>query len=136
MTTDQTLITLITKAGTTAGSEYKLAKAMGLPQTVLTDWKAGRRTCTPEDRARLAGFAREDALQEFVRATLEKTAGTLRGEQLRQLLGKSLHQTGAASVFVLGGMASLIYSTLNSLDVLRYVFRGRYNYSVSSTALK
>lgn len=87
---------LIEKAGTTTGSEYKLAKAMGIPQQMLTDWKAGRRTCTPEDRARLAGFANEDAVQELVRAVLEKHQGTKKGEQLYAILGKPLRQTGAA----------------------------------------
>jgi transcriptional regulator with XRE-family HTH domain len=56
MSTDQSLIVLIAKAGTIAGSEYKLAKAMGIPQQTLSNWKAGTRTRSPEDRARLAGF--------------------------------------------------------------------------------
>lgn len=85
---------LITKAGLIVGSEYKLAKEMGIPQTVLTDWKAGRRTCTPADRARLAGFAQEDAIQELVRATIESAKGVKR-EQLQRVLGKLWRQTGA-----------------------------------------
>lgn len=121
MSTDENLNALIAKAAQAVGSEAKLARAMGIAQPNISLWKSGMRTCTPEDRARLAGFAREDALQEFVRATLEKTAGTLRGEQLRQLLGKSLHQTGAAAVSVLAVMGSLIYSALSSLDILRCI---------------
>jgi hypothetical protein len=128
MTTDQTLVDLVTKAGIAAGSEYKLAKAMGIPQAHLSSWKAGTRTCTPEDRARLAGFAKEDALQELVRATLEKTAGTLRGEQLRQVLGKWLHQTGGATVGALLSLGSMTYgalslkdATTSALDVLRCI---------------
>lgn len=101
MQADVSLAALIGKAAELAGSEAKLARAMGIPQSHVTNWKAGTRTCTPEDRARLAGFAREDALQELVRATLEKTAGTLRGEQLRQILGKSLPQIIAGVVFAL-----------------------------------
>lgn len=109
MSNDDPLNLLIAKAGAIAGTEYKLAKAMGLPQQVLTDWKAGRRKCTPPDRARLAGFAREDAVQELVRATLDQTAGTLRGEQLMRVLGKASRATGGALHTVLLGMASLIY---------------------------
>ncbi len=107
MSNQESLILLIEKAGAIAGSEYKLAKAMGVDQQTISGWKAGRRTCTPEDRARLAGFAREDAVQELIRATLEKTAGTLRGEQLYKLLGKSLQATGGATVSALLGVASL-----------------------------
>ena len=99
---------LIEKAGKNVGSEYKLAKAMGLPQRVLTDWKAGRRTCTPPDRARLAGFAREDAVQELVRATIESAKGIKR-EQLEKVLGKLSRVTGAALHTVVLSVISLSF---------------------------
>lgn len=102
------LISLINRAGEKVGSEYKLAKVMGVPQQHISNWKAGTRTCTPEDRARLAGFAQEDAVQELVRATLEKTAGTLKGDQLFKLLGKSLRQTGAAMHTVVLAVVSAV----------------------------
>lgn len=128
MSTDQNLIALIAKASQAVGSDAKLARAMGIAQQNISLWKSGERTCTPEDRARLAGFAKEDALQELVRATLEKTAGTLRGEQLRQVLGKWLHQTGVASVGALAGLGSMTYGALSlkdvatsALDVLRCI---------------
>lgn len=120
MSTTDPLILLIEKAGAIAGSEYKLAKAMGIPQQTLSGWKAGRRPCTPPDRARLAGFAREDAVQELVRATLAQTAGTLRGEQLMRVLGKQSRVTGAALHTVLLSMASLIYGTA-ILDIPRCI---------------
>lgn len=128
MSTQENLNELIAKAAAVVGSEAKLARAMGIAQPNISLWKSGMRTCTPEDRARLAGFAREDAVQELVRATLEKTEGTLRGEQLRKLLGKWLHQTTGAlgGVFVLG--LSLIFSTRDGLDVLRCIKCGsNYN---------
>jgi len=106
------LTVLIEKAAANVGSEYKLAKMMGLPQTVISDWKAERRSCTPPDRARLAGFAREDAIQELVRATLETTAGTLRGEQLSKVLGKLLHQTGEGLLSVVLVLASLSFGSV------------------------
>lgn len=128
MSIDPTLIALIAKASQAVGSDAKLARSMGIAQQNISLWKSGERTCTPEDRARLAGFAKEDALQELVRATLEKTAGTLRGEQLRQVLGKWLHQTGEASVGVLLSLASMTYGALSlrdaatsALDILRCI---------------
>jgi len=106
------LISLISRAGKAVGSEYKLAKMMGVPQHHISGWKAGTRTCTPEDRARLAGFAQEDAVQELVRATLEKTAGTLKGDQLFKLLGKSLHQTGAVMHTAVLAVVSAVFLML------------------------
>ncbi len=120
MSTNDSLVSLIAKAGAIAGSEYKLAKAMGVPQQTLSNWKAGSRTCTPPDRARLAGFAREDAVQELVRSTLEQTAGTLRGEQLARVLGKQLRATGAALHTVLLSLASLTFGTA-MLDIPRCI---------------
>ena len=119
MTTQDQLILLIEKAGSIVGSEYKLAKALGYPQTVLTDWKAGRRTCTPADRARLAGFAREDAVQELVRATIEAAKGTKR-EQLMRVLGKASRATGAALHGATLGLVSLTYG-LTMLDIPRCI---------------
>ena len=119
---------LLDKATETVGSKSKLARAMGVTPQKIYSWHTGLCVCQPEDRARLAGFAREDAVQELVRATLEKTAGTLRGEQLRQVLGKWSHQTGAASVFALLGLASgtygmLIFDSTRTavLDILRCI---------------
>ncbi len=99
---------LITKAGLICGSEYKLAKAMGIAQPNLSAWKNGTRACTPADRARLAGFAREDAVQELVRATIDSAKGVKR-EQLVRLLGKLSTQTGAARISELLSLTSLIY---------------------------
>lgn len=97
----QELVSLIHRAAAQVGSEYKLAKALGIDQQTISAWKAGRRACVPADRARLAGFAREDALKELVRSTLAANAGTTRGRQLRQLLGGSLQGIGAG---ILGGL--------------------------------
>lgn len=103
------LISLITKAGKTVGSEYKLAKLLGVSQQQINSWKTGIRSCSPEDQARIAAFANEDALQQLVRATLEKTAGTLRGDQLKQVLGKLLQATGGVVHTVVLGLVSLIF---------------------------
>lgn len=105
---------LLDKAAEKCGSKSKLARAMGVSPQRVNDWYSGAVNCVPEDRARLAGFAREDALQELVRATLEKTAGTLRGEQLRKLLGKSLPQIIAGIVFALLLGANLTYGSFDA----------------------
>ena len=106
------------------GIEYKLAKAMGLPQRVLTDWKAGRRACTPSDRARLAGFAREDAVQELVRATIEQAKG-LKREQLVKVLGKLSLQTGEVLHTALLGVLSLICGSA-FVDIPRCINRSLF----------
>lgn len=120
--TDVTYVhTLITRAGQKAGSEYKLAKMLGVDQQTVNSWKTGRQTCTAPDRARVAAVAGEDALQELVRATLEKYEGTKRGDQLRAILGKSLHQTGVATVTGLLGLLSAVCSMAGISHFIRCV---------------
>lgn len=100
------LILLIEKAGLIVGSEYKLAQKMGIPQSQLSNWKAGTRKCSPSDRAILAGIAGEDATHELVEATLEKEKGTRRGSLLGELLGhragRVIEESQAAAV---GGLS-------------------------------
>ena len=116
--------TLIDRAGKLVGSEYKLAQALGVPQSTISAWKSGVKNCTPPDRARIAAMANEDAVQELVRATIANTTGTLRGEQLRSVLGKWLRQTGAGDVFGLLAVTSLgsgmAWSAAN-VDLLRCI---------------
>lgn len=88
---------LIETAGSICGSEYKLAKRMGIPQQMLTDWKAARRTCSPTDRAILAGIAGLDAQAELVRATLEREQGSRRGDMLEALLGPKAQEVTEAA---------------------------------------
>lgn len=120
MSTNEPVKILIEKAGLICGSEYKLAKAMSIPQQVLSMWKSGVRTCTPGDRARLAGFAREDAVQELVRATIEQAKGTKR-EQLQQVLGKWSRQTGGAVVSGVLSLASLAFGLAMLGDIPRCI---------------
>ena len=100
--------TLIDKAAKTVGSRYKLGKALGVAISQVYDWESGVKTCSPADRARLAGFANEDAVQELVRATIETAKGEVRREQLKTLLGKSLRQTGEVL-----GIAALSLTSLH-----------------------
>jgi len=120
MTIDDSLISLIKKAAAIVGSEYKLAKELGIPQQHISNWKTGNRTCTPADRARLAGFAKEDAVQELVRATIESAKGAKR-EQLQALLGKWLRQTGAATSSAVLLLASLTLGGAMMSDIPRCI---------------
>lgn len=119
MSTDARLIFLIAKAGSLAGSEYKLAKALGVDQQTISAWKSGRRNCTPPDRARLAAAAQEDANQELVRSTIAQASG-VRKEQLIRVLGKALRQTGEALHSVALVAVSLTFGT-TMLDIPRCI---------------
>lgn len=121
MATDASLILLIEKAAAIVGSETKLARALNVPQPHVSAWKSGNRTCTPADRARLAGFAREDAIQELVRATIESAKGTKR-EQLKRVLGKLSRQTGGALGSAALGVISLTFG-MNITDIPRCIKR-------------
>lgn len=101
--------TLIDKAAKTVGSRYKLAKLLEVTPANVYDWEAGRKPCPAEDRARMAGIAGEDALQELVRATIEQAKGKTRREQLTTLLGKSLRQTGGVLHTAAISVISLTY---------------------------
>lgn len=120
----QSVTDLIDKAGKKVGSEYKLAKLFGVPRQRVSNWKTGTATCVPEDRALLAAAAGEDAVQELVRATLEKHAGTPKGDQLMRVLGKLSRQTGEAIGIVLPALASLSYGISY---LTRCIFRASYN---------
>lgn len=103
--------TLIDKAAEKVGNRHKLAKVLNCTISQVYDWHAGTKRCSPADRARLADLAGEDALQELVRATLEETAGTTRGEQLKAVLGKWLRQTGEGVNIAVLGLFSLALGT-------------------------
>lgn len=109
---------LIERASSVVGSQYRLAKLLGVPDSQVSNWKSGQRPCTAADRARIAAFAKEDAVLELIRATLEANDGTLRGEQLRAVLGNALRQIGAASVSVAVALGSLTYSPTTTARTL------------------
>jgi transcriptional regulator with XRE-family HTH domain len=125
---------LILKAGKTLGSEYKLAQALGIPQSHISAWKSGVKTCTPPDRARLADIAKEDPVQELIRATLEATEGTKRGDQLKAVLGKSLRQIGGAAGSKIAGVFGLALGMAWSaavIDIPRCIKRNPHSPKLS-----
>jgi transcriptional regulator with XRE-family HTH domain len=114
---------LIDKAAVRVGSVYRLASALGLASSTVYDWKAGRQNPSPADRARIAAFAGEDAVQELVRATIDHAKGDVRREQLVKVLGKLSRQTGAAIGTVLPVLASLSFGTLMADRFIRCIER-------------
>lgn len=100
---------LIDRAQLVAGSYYKLAKLVGLPEQRISDFRHGRRNASPEDCALFAAVAGLDPTQEMARAVLRKHAGTKKGDLLLKALGKPLLATGAA-VASAGVHASAIFS--------------------------
>lgn len=92
---------LLDAAQQKAGSDYKVAQLLGVPRQNVSDWRNGRRTCTPEDQALLAAIAGMDPEETLVRAVLEKHANTPKGEKLLSALGNASRRIGevVTSVF-------------------------------------
>jgi hypothetical protein len=110
------IIDLMDKAAAMAGSDYKIAKSIGVTPQVVSDWRHQRRNPQPEDIALLAGLAGLNAEQWAMRALIEKHEGTAKGDRLYKALGKALLATGAtvasvgANATVISGMMSKVSS--------------------------
>lgn len=65
------LISLIEKGKEVCGSYQGLADRMGVPQTHISMWKSGKRTCTPKKRAQLAEITGGDTTSEFLEGLAE-----------------------------------------------------------------
>lgn len=79
---------LIEKAALIAGSEYKIAKSLAIPQSHITEWKHGTRSCSAEDRALLADLAGVDPFPEIKEAMLDRWAGKPKAEALAKVWAK------------------------------------------------
>lgn len=110
------LILLIESAKLIAGNEQKLAAKLGIPQSHISNWKAGTRKCSPADQAILAGIAGQDAKEELVRATLEREEGTRRGVLLGELLGKKAAQVIEESQAAESPAHAALLSVVDQLD--------------------
>lgn len=108
---------LINRAKAIAGSDYKLAKLMGVPAQHISNWRHGSRNCSPEDVAILAGVAGLDAVSWHIRAVLEKHAGTEKGDRLLKVLGKGSPATGAEIV-----SSGTVASPTSGSDIPRCIF--------------
>lgn len=107
---------LIDKASLIAGSDYKLAQKIGVAQPVVPMWRSGARTCSPADRAILAGIAGENAADELIKATLERENGTRRGVLLGELLGKRAERVIEESQAAESPAHAALLSVVDQLD--------------------
>ena len=79
---------LIETASTIAGSQSKLARMLDTDANIVTAWKTGRRTCSPEDRALLADIAGVDPIEEIAEALMERCEGKPKAERLAEIFRK------------------------------------------------
>lgn len=89
---------LIDKASTKAGSDYKLAKMIGVSRQAVSNWRHGAKHCPVADQVLMAELAGLDAQAWNARATVAQYAGTPKGDMLYRALGKALAATGAVLV--------------------------------------
>lgn len=97
MESPKELIVLIDAGRSIAGSDYKLAKLIGVTPQTVSNWRHGEKPCPPADVALLASVAGFDPQEWLTRATLWKYKGTDKGDRLMRVLGK----TSAATIAVL-----------------------------------
>jgi len=86
---------LIDLASNAAGSDYKLAKELGVSRGNISDWRNGRRPCPAGDVALMADLAGMDPEAWGIRAIVAQYEGTAKGERIARVLGKALLVTGA-----------------------------------------
>jgi len=98
-----------------AGSDYALAKTLGVPRQHVSAWRKGDRTATPADQALMAHVAGLDPVVILARATVEQFEGKAKGDQLMRALGKALLVTGGALGSV-GASAHQIFSMIPGVD--------------------
>lgn len=114
---------LIDRATKATGSGKALAHELEVANTVISDWKSGRKTCSPEDQALMAELAGLDAEAWGARAMIAKHAGTSKGAKLEAALKKSLLATGAAMLSS-GAVAAPVIQVLNAAaDLWSYFIR-------------
>lgn len=100
---------LIEQAAAHAGSEYKLAKLIGVPQQNLSAWKHGRKSCPVADQVLMADIAGLKPEEWAARALIAQHQGTEKGDKLYKALSKLVGATGAALVSF-GASAHPIFS--------------------------
>lgn len=89
---------LINRASRKAGSDAALAREIEVGRSLISDWRAGRKPCSPEDQALMAALAGLEAEAWGARAMIAKHAGTTKGAKLEAALKKAFVATGAALV--------------------------------------
>lgn len=104
------LKTLIDRASEVCGGDAKLARRMGVSQSVISDMRHRGRSISPVTAAELADIAGEDAREAAIAAVIESTKGTRREGAMREILGKAL-AVGVAGMLVFSYSGDSISST-------------------------
>lgn len=79
---------LLDATKTITKSDSATARRLGVTPQIVSDWRAGTRTCTAEDRALLADIAGVDPFPEIAAAMLERWDGKPKGEALKRILAR------------------------------------------------
>lgn len=82
---------LIDKGNSMYGTQKALAQMLGKPDTHLSMWKRGTKTCSPPDRAELAAAVNENAAVAALEAVMEAlNTDTPAGKAAKRELQKAL----------------------------------------------
>lgn len=87
---------LIDKAAAIAGSDYKLAKNLGVTRQYLSDWRHGRKPVPIGEIVLMADIAGLKPDEWLAREIVSKHAGTEKGTRLTEALKKAWGATGEA----------------------------------------
>lgn len=85
---------LLDEAKKRTGSDSGTARELDVRPQIVSDWRAGTRTCTAEDRALIADVAGIDPMPEIAEALLERVAGKPKEARLRDVLMNRLKLVG------------------------------------------
>ena len=108
---------LIDRASKAIGSDSALARELEVGRSKVSDWRAGRATCSPEDQALMAALAGLEARDWGARAMIAKHAGTSKGAKLEAALKKAFVATGAALASC-GAIAGEVRSLLHTMYIM------------------
>lgn len=89
---------LIDKAAAIAGSDYRLAKNLGVPRQHVSNWRAGCRPCPIGEIVLMADIAGLRPDEWLAREIVAKHEGTEKGARLTEALKKVWEVTGEAVV--------------------------------------
>jgi len=116
------LVELIDLAVKTTGSDTKLAEALLVSKTVVSDWRHGRKRAGAADVALMAHIAGLDADAWAARAVIDSYEGNPKGELLKQALKKAFLATGAAIVSSGANAAPVINAAHDVLHTMYMMF--------------
>lgn len=102
---------LIDQARLVAGSDARVAAAIGATRMNVSNWRKGKQRCPPKQQALLAAVAGLDPVETLARATVQADEGTELGDRLMRALGKATRATGAVLGFV--GASALAICSLS-----------------------